>query len=286
MKKGILDKIIGWAENENEIKAIILEASRSSGKVTDELSDYDINLFVTNNQKYLNDNSWICLFDEVIVYQKTKYYYKEYKVPTRLVVYKNQPRVDFSFMQYKILEELVSSEELTEPYKNGYKVLLDKTGLCSKLKQPDYTGFTVTKPSKDEVLTKIYNFYFEAYSVAKFLKREALWYSKILENGYLKQFLLDVILWNESYKRNWTANDIHLYGKNLESKLSPELIEELSECFTVYGYESTKASLYNTMDLFSEISSEFTNNIGIDYPYSAISEIKYHIYKILEEEGI
>ena len=57
MKQDILDKIIKWAENENEIKVIILEGSKGSSKVTDELSDYDINLFVTNNQKYLNDNS-------------------------------------------------------------------------------------------------------------------------------------------------------------------------------------------------------------------------------------
>jgi len=44
----ILNKIVNWAENESEIRTLILEGSRASNSPTDKLSDYDLNVFVVN----------------------------------------------------------------------------------------------------------------------------------------------------------------------------------------------------------------------------------------------
>ncbi|MBE9594784.1 MAG: aminoglycoside 6-adenylyltransferase [Proteobacteria bacterium] len=48
MNHSILNKIVNWAENESEIRTLILEGSRASNSPTDKLSDYDLNVFVVN----------------------------------------------------------------------------------------------------------------------------------------------------------------------------------------------------------------------------------------------
>lgn len=55
MNHSILNKIVNWAENESEIRTLILEGSQASNSPTDELSDYDLNVFVVNPDKYISD---------------------------------------------------------------------------------------------------------------------------------------------------------------------------------------------------------------------------------------
>ena len=81
MNHSILNKIVNWAKNESEIRTLILEGSRASNSPTDELSDYDLNVFVVDPDKYTSDNSWINNFDQVLVYQKEKFFYKNIEIP-------------------------------------------------------------------------------------------------------------------------------------------------------------------------------------------------------------
>ena len=157
-------------------------------------------------------------FDTVLVYQKEKFFHKDIEIPTRLVVYKNSPKVDFSFWPINILHEIADNNILPEQYRNGYTVLLDKDKITENMSSPCFDGFIVGKPTEDDVLTTIYDFWFEAYCIVKYLKRDGLWFAKILENGPIKKFLLKMILWNESSKDDWKNNKIHLQGKNLGTR--------------------------------------------------------------------
>ncbi|GAI10979.1 unnamed protein product, partial [marine sediment metagenome] len=171
------------AKNESEIRTLILEGSQASNSPTDELSDYDLNVFVVNPDKYTSDNSWINNFDQVLVYQKEKFFYKNIEIPTRLVLYKNNPRVDFSFWPINVLYKIIENRILPESYRNGYEVLLDKDKIIDNIILPNYDGFIINQPTEDELLTTMYNFWFEACSITKYLKRDRLWFAKILENG-------------------------------------------------------------------------------------------------------
>jgi len=158
MNHSILNKIIKWAENESEIRTLILEGSQASNSPTDELSDYDLNIFVVNPDKYTSDNSWINNFNQVLVYQKEKFFYKNIEITTRLVLYKNNPRVDFSFWPIDILYEIIENRILPESYSNGYNVLFDKDKVTDNIILPDYDGFIISQPAEDELLTAIYTF--------------------------------------------------------------------------------------------------------------------------------
>ena len=282
MNHSILNKIVNWAKNEPEIRTLILEGSRASNSQTDELSDYDLNVFVVNPDKYTSDNSWIDNFDKVLVYQKEKFFYKNIEIPTRLVLYKNNPRVDFSFWPINVLHEIIENRILPESYRNGYKVLLDKDKVTGNIILPNYDGFTITQPTKDELLTTIYNFWFESCSVAKYLKRDRLWFAKILENGPIKGFMLQIILWNESSKYDWNNNKIHSQGKNLETHVDVDIKESFKKCFSKYDNNDTWDSLFGMIELFKRLAYELTMTMNVKYPNDSISEIEKYIRQLYE----
>jgi len=276
----ILNKIIEWAENESDIRALILEGSRASNSHIDELSDYDLNVFVVNHIKYTKDNNWINKFDQVLIYQKEKFFYKNIEIPTRLVVYKNNPKVDFSFWPINILHEIIDNKILPESYKSGYKVLLDKDKITDGMLSPSNDGFLIPKPTENELLTTIYNFWFEAYCIVKYLKRDNLWYAKMLESGPIKKFMLKMILWNESSKYDWKNNKIHLQGKNLETQVSKDIKKSFNNCFSKYNKSDTWHSLIGMIELFKRLSYEVTMKMNVEYPEESISQIQEYIKRL------
>jgi len=278
----IIENIIQWAESEPEIRALILEGSMVSGANTDKLSDYDLNLFVTDDKQYSESNDWIYAFDDVTVYQKPDFTFEKRYIPSRLVVYKNSPRVDFSFWNVDILKHFVEKQHLPEFYKNGYRILLDKDNIASKLPEPTHDGYAISKPLKDDLLKTIYDFWYEAYCVVKYLKRGSLFFAKMVENSYIKKFLLQMILWNEAAKKSWRTYHIHTEGKNLEKVISESLKNKLSGCFSEYGKEAILRSLFMMMRLFEELSKTLCGDLEIKYPEGRILTIKKYISTILD----
>ncbi len=281
MDKKIVKRIVNWAKDQKAIKTIILEGSIATDKPTDWLSDFDLSVFVTDASSYLDHNEWIYRFDDVIIYQKTSFEAYGYLIPSRLVVYKNSPRVDFAFYPLDVLANNIA-RELPEPYKNGYRVILDKEGYTDQLDPPTGDGFIITKPAEDVFLKTIYNFWYEVYCVAKYLHRERLFFSKLVENSYIKEFLLNMILWYESGRDGWQNNEIHQLGKNLELKVSKRLRDDLTDCFSGYNIDDTWASLYGMTRLFKRLSIEVAKMMGVEYPEERVNEVERFIQSIKE----
>ncbi len=158
--ENILPRLIDWAEKETTIRTVILEGSRGNKNSVDELSDYDINVFVIDVNKFTGNYNWLTAFDEILVYQKEHFFYQEILIPTCLVYFKNIPRIDFSFWPCYILKHM-NRENVHEPYKNGYQLIIDKDGFARSLPLPTGEAFKIKKPSQDIFLETVYNFWFE-----------------------------------------------------------------------------------------------------------------------------
>ena len=53
MHTELIDKIIALAQGDDEIRAVILEGSVVAGAYTDDLSDYDVNIYARDYGPYL-----------------------------------------------------------------------------------------------------------------------------------------------------------------------------------------------------------------------------------------
>ncbi len=267
MNTSLIAKIVALAQEDEDIRAVILEGSFTANFQVDELSDYDVNIFARNYDKYLSDDRWLGKIGEVLLYQKEQFQFYGTIIPNWLVVFRDRERVDFSFWHLQLLSDMVQGDKEYESYKNGYQILVDKDRLAEKLRPPDGSGFYVSPPTRDRFLQTIYDFWFEAYCVARYLSRRDLWFAKRIEDSYIKDHLYCMALWHHQAEKGWKPDPLlHLEGKRFEKWASPELIEAIGRCFSSYDVESTWKSLFAMVGLFGQIARKTAIQLGIEFP--------------------
>jgi len=267
MNTTLIKRIVALGEEDEDIRAIILEGSFTADFQVDELSDYDINIFSSNYEKYLIQDGWMARIGEVLLYQKEHLEFYDTFIPTRLVLLRDRERVDFSFWKPELLDDIIRGEKVYASYKNGYQILVDKDQLACQLKPPDGSGFVITFPSCTEFLQTIYDFWFEAYCVARYLSRKDLWFAKRIENSYIKDHLYQMALWHHQANNDWRADPLlHIEGKRFERWASAELIESISKCFSMYEIDGTWKSLFAMLDLFQGLAHQTALELQIEYP--------------------
>jgi aminoglycoside 6-adenylyltransferase len=282
----VIDRITALAHADPDIRAVILEGSLAVNSKVDELSDYDINIFAVHYEKYLVDDAWMSQFGPVLLYQKEQFLFYDAVIPTRLVLYQGRPRIDFSFWHPKLLSDIVQGDKEYESYKNGYRILVDKDRLAERLKPPAGDGFPVVQPSRDEFLQTLYDFWFEAYCVAKYLYRRDLWYAKMIENRYIKDHLFRMMLWDHQAENAWAPDPlIHREGKRFEKWASPEIMDAVSTCFSTYHVEDTWNSLFAMIELFARLAKRTSAHLRIAYPLEVEQDVVRYLQYLKDKSG-
>ena len=262
----ILLKIINWVKTEDSIRTIILTGSRAEKTISDDLSDYDINIFCDDIEPYIQKDQWISSIENMWVYISEKRFFNNKLYPTRLVIFKNGIKVDFTFFTNDVLNNLVKKPSLPDEFNIGYKILLDKDNITKNLKTPSYEGFKTQKPSEKEFLYLIDEFWFEVYHIAKYLKRKDLWSAKFRDSDIKSRLLIKMIEWNMASKHNWNYTTHHI-GKKMNNWVDDNI---WNDCFKIFAHFNTKDSwekLFNMINLFRTLSKETSKNCGFHYPY-------------------
>ena len=254
--------IINWAEKENVIKTIILIGSRANKDITDELSDYDFSVFCETYEPYIKSDEWLSSLGDVWVCVHETRVCSGKIFPTRLIIFEGGIKVDLSFFTLDILQDLISKPYLPEEYNVGYSILLDKEGFAKNFPKP--FASIIKKPTRLEFQNVIQEFWFEAYHVAKYLKREDLWSVKFRLGLINDNFLLKMIEWNEQGKRNWKSS-FHPTGKNMHLWVSEMTWKEIKGIFASFSISSNWEALLNTISLFRRLAIE-TGEI-LNFPY-------------------
>ncbi len=278
MDKEVIAKLVSFGEADERIRTIILEGSHAVGKFTDTLSDYDVNIFTGDAGPYLNNSRWLTQFGDVLIYQKEELIFFGQTFPSRLVVFKNGGRIDFSFWPIAALAAMASGNKQYESYRNGFRVLVDKDGLADNLPNADGQGFMVIPPEKDLFLQTIYDFWFEAYCVARALARGDLWYAKSIEAGCIKDHLYQMILWERQSRCGWAPDPkLHLGGKRFEKWAEPALLKDISACFSAYSIEETWKSLFAMLELFNQFAKDLSSEFGFEFPAQPYNDVMVYL---------
>jgi aminoglycoside 6-adenylyltransferase len=286
MNTSLIDKIIALAHADDDIRAIILEGSFAAHFQVDELSDYDVNIYALNYEKYLLDDRWMSQIGQVLLYQKEQFQFYAAVVPTRLVLFRDRERVDFSFWHLTLLSEIVRGDKEYESYKNGYQILVDKDHLAAQLRPPNGTGFSIARPGRERFLQTLYDFWFEAYCVARYLSRRDLWYAKRIEDSYIKDHLFRMALWHHQAANEWKPDPLlHTEGKRFEKWASPELIAAISRCFSPYEVDGTWNSLFAMVGVFNQLARQTSNQLQIEYPDRVERDIGEYLQYLKSRPG-
>jgi len=273
----ILKKVITWAESQKPIRVLILTSSRAGTSKTDEFSDYDIMVLADNYEPYLASDKWLKTINNVWVYQKEQFMHGTDVIPTRLIIFQGGIKVDFSFWKIDILKNFIKNGfSETDDINRGYQVLLDKDGLTKDLPKPSIKFFKTPKPDKDEFLTTMHDFWFEFLGVAKYLKRNDLFFAKKIDNGIVKDLFLKMIIWNVQTKNNWNIAT-HSDGKKLLAWAGNEIFEQLGKTYSKFDLEDSWKSLFASIDFFRKLSTETCQLLGYKYPEQVDKNISKYI---------
>lgn len=245
----------------------------------DELADYDVSVFCSTSAPYTNTEEWLARIGPIWVCVKEQVSFSGQVFPTRLVIFDGGIKVDFAFLSLNCLDRMVKGP-LPEEYNRGYQVLLDKDNLTQPLPKPDYKEPVAKKPSKREFLETIEEFWFEAYHVAIYLKREDLWSVKFRSNA-IHGFLLRMIEW-ESQARNGWHQTVPPIGKRMASWVQPSVLQELERVFAHFDVENSWEALFHTVTLFRRLSVDLSHQLGFDYPEAMDKNISGFILKLRE----
>jgi len=279
----ILEAIVGFAESQEAIRTVILTSSRAGAGEIDEFSDYDIMVVTDHADTYLGTDAWIETIRPVWVFIKEQFTHGDDVIPTRLVIYQDGIKVDFSFWKVSILRNFVMQGFAdTDDLNRGYRVLMDKDGLAAQLPPPAIKAFKVSKPVREEFLSTIHEFWFEIAEIAKYLARKDLFPAKQRENGVVKALLLRMIIWNVQAKNNWTANT-HTDGRRMRSWVDRETMNSLAETYSGFGFEESRKSTAAAIELFRELSKKTAQLLGYDYPRGVDREITGYVDSVLHK---
>src|SRR5689334_19099224 len=143
-----LDKIIRWGKDSASVRAMILSGSLAGKGSTDELSDYDIAIF-GNDFSFIETDDWLNNIQDYWVCIHDQFEMLGIEIPTRLTIFNEYFKVDFSFHPMQLLDKMIRSKKIPDDYNIGYKILIDKDSIANKLPQPTFTGFRVNKPDEN-----------------------------------------------------------------------------------------------------------------------------------------
>ncbi len=273
----IIDRVLQWAEKEDAIRAIIIQGSRAT-KNYDELSDYDLSLFCRTYDSYLHSDAWLSSFGNVWVCIHEKFYQNHTTIPTRLVIFEDGVKIDFAFFTLEALHTLKSSPHLPADYNRGYEVLIDKDAATVSMPRPMYKEGAAEKPSKNEFLRIVKEFWFEIYHVAKYLKRNDLWPAKFR----VGQFLLQMIKWYEEAKRDWQI-ELPPEGKRMQSWVEPTTWDALHHIFAHFDAEDSWKALPHITALFRRLALNTASKLGIEYPHDVDRNITNWVTSLLHQ---
>lgn len=272
--ESIIERVISWSEDREDIRAIVIIGSRARDNVpADEWSDLDLVIFALDPSIYIRDTEWVKRIGEPkIVFLEKTAVGNELEVR---VLFDGGLDVDFAMIPTVFLKGDISL--FADVASRGMRVLLDREGVFSNV---DLNNIKIkhNPPEEFKFQNAIKDFWYHAVWVAKKLLRGELWVAKICCDGHMKDILLRMIEWYSLSKNGWDY-DVWHRGRFLEQWADKRVLDGLKDAYAYYDRDDIKKALFNTMDLFREISRETAKNLGYTYP---LSEDEYAT-KLVEE---
>lgn len=281
--KETIEKIKQWAtKNDDIVYALIAGSHGRSEKQSDEYSDIDIIMVSEKAAHYQNTSDWIAEIGESVLYFEDRV---SGGIPTKRVYFPNGVGMDIFFVSKKtvarayrfarakenkkILFRLIppSVKRKLERYMNlfsyliyrGYLSLVDKGNYAQKVACLERV-FKYKKESNfrlNEAGVIANKFWYKALHVAVKLHRRELFTAKVDASDTIS-LLLTLIEMHTKVKKGKDFETWHR-GRYIEEWADPFIAEKLNGVFGSYDMAASWKSLFNTMDLFSEIVASIVN---------------------------
>ena len=277
-----LEQIIHWAENNPDIRAVLLTSSLVNPYApVDDFSDLDVELVFENRTSYESGNEWIRLFGEPISMIEENDSVFDGKHAMKMVLYKDHVKVDFKLYQVSEFVEEINEDTLPEDWDVGYKVLIDKDDLTKNLKPPTYQSIMIQKPSEKEFQQLINDFWWDTTYVAKCLKRGDIFYAKFMSENILRtDYLVPLIEWYIAGDHDWNTITTNKHGRLFKKYLSADLWNKVEKTFSGSDIEENWKALFEWANLVHELGTSLAEKLHFIYPVKLEEDIRNYLMEV------
>ncbi len=261
----ILERIVAWANADDNIRVVVLTGSAAIGlEYVHALSDLDVELYVTQPATLLDNDAWHAQFGEVLVIEALP---NPGWHPTRLVYYVDG-KIDFMVGPAGALA--------TTTYARPFRVLLDKDHATDTL--PAVPPLATVPPDAASFLQCIHWFYAAGLMCAKCVVRDEPWQAKH-RDWDLKQELIRMIEWDHKARYGWSY-DTWTRGKRLKEWIDADVFGALGACWAGFGGSDTARALLASVELFERLSTRTAHLLGV--PVFDARRVQAEVTAILE----
>ena len=262
-EKEMLDLIINTANEDERIRAVIMNGSRVNPNVKrDCFQDYDIIYVVKDIQSFTSNHNWIQRFGEIMIVQMPEEMSllpadEDGKFPY-LMQFMDGNRIDLALVSVDLIDIFVGQDSLS-------KLLLDKDNCMGEFPPASDKDYLIKKPTEKEFLDCCNEFWWCSTNVAKGLWREELSYAKGMLDGPVRDMFIVMLEWHIGMKTDFTGN-AGKFGKHFEQYFEEDMWEQFKKTFSNAEYENIWESLFVMGDLFRKVANEIANAYGYSYP--------------------
>ncbi|HWV24097.1 MAG TPA: aminoglycoside 6-adenylyltransferase [Thermomicrobiales bacterium] len=285
---GAITHLRAWGEARDDIRAMLLTSTRAlpGGKV-DALSDYDVIVVTRDIGPYVTDRRWIDDFGEVLV----AYWNPVEAEPAtgimtsgNVVQYEGALKIDFSLWPVTMLDALTSVPTLPVELDAGYRVLLDKDRLATRLAPPSWRGYVPELPDGTTYMTLINDFFIGVPYVAKCLVRGDVLPAKwCLDFDMRYVYLLPMLEWRMECDHDW-ASRVGINGKGLLERLPVSYRMEMETTYAGLDVTANRQALFRMIALFRRAGREVGEALGYAYPEELDRRVMEHARRMLAGE--
>jgi aminoglycoside 6-adenylyltransferase len=272
----ILDLIISTAQEDERIRAAVLNGSRANPNAPrDIFQDFDVIYLVTDVSAFKYNFTWIRRFGELMIMQMPE---DMLDPPPKndghfvyLMQFTDGNRIDLGI--YPLTRAIeVGNDSLS-------RVLIDKDGIIGTLSPANESGYFTVPPSTKAFSDCCNEFWWVCPYVAKGLWREEITYAKHMLDQILREQLFKMVGWYVGTKSGFRTNP-GKFGKYLVRYLEPELWDLLLNTYSSAEYDETWGALFAMCSLFSLVATVVAEHLGFDYTLQMDRRVQTHLHHV------
>jgi aminoglycoside 6-adenylyltransferase len=256
--QSVLDEVIGWATQNENIRVVVLTGSGARGAAEmDDLSDLDLELYVDRPSELLEESSWYERFGDLLVVEKLL---NPEWFPTRLVYYVNG-KIDFLVAPSSAISEA--------RYSRPFRVLIDKDDSANGLRVTPTSRHQ--PPGEGEFLQCVNWFYAAALMCAKCVVRDELWMAKIREAELMGQ-MLQMIEWDHRARYGHDFDTWYL-GVHWHDWMDPDIRDGVATCWGHFDAADSSRALLQATLLFGGLLDRAASELGLRrFPHNRVDQ--------------
>lgn len=271
-EKQVIDELLGFAKNNDKVRAVILNGSRVNPNAPKDIfRDYDVVFAVTDPEHFLKDQSWIRNLGELIVMQQNDCFEGGAKWYIFLMLFKDGIRIDLSFFPV---------EHIEMQYRDSLKLLLlDKDNIIDTFSEPNDSCYVPAKPGQKEYDKTVNEFWWCSTNIAKGIWRDELTYTKYMFDVVVRDAMLKLVFWYIGVNYDWKVNPGKC-GKWFKNYLPAELWQSLVKAYAGYDYEDIWDSLFEACRLTRIMGMKVADSLGFVYPVKDDVKVTEYLDKV------